>query len=113
MNNVIQLPLDFRATDPQTSRQAPTRAKKETAMYRLLEVYCLNDVTDEEAVEILLGHPATLADEGKRRRCSDLRALGWITPTGATRTNASGRQRIVCAITDAGRDAWMEYQNRD
>jgi hypothetical protein len=75
---------------------------------RLLEVYTLNDVTDEEAVELLLGRPATLGDEGKRRRCSDLRALGWIAPTGDTRTNTSGRQRIVCAITEAGRDAWYE-----
>lgn len=111
MNNVIQLPLDYRATDPETSRQAPTKQKKETAVYRLLEVYTLNDVTDEEAVELLLGRPATLADEGKRRRCSDLRTLGWIEPTGETRTNASGRKRIICQITNAGRDAWMEHQN--
>lgn len=113
MDNVIQLPLTFRANDPTTSQQAPTKAKRLTAMYRLLEVYTLNDVTDEEAVELMLGHPATLADEGKRRRCSDLRALGWIEPTGDTRPNASGRQRIVCQITDAGRDAWMEWTNRD
>lgn len=111
MNNVIQLPLEYRASDPTTSRQAPAKAKRITAMQRLLEVYTLHDVTDEEAVELLLGHPATLADEGKRRRCSDLRAVGWIEPTGETRTNASGRQRIVCQITDAGRDAWMEMQN--
>ena len=113
MNNLIQLPLTYRSTDKPTSKQAPNATKRLTAMYRLLEVYTLHDVTDEEAVEVMLGHPATLADEGKRRRCSDLRALGWIEPTGDTRTNASGRQRIVCQITDAGRDAWMEYQNRD
>jgi hypothetical protein len=111
MNNVIELPLTYRANDPKTSQQAPGKAKRMTAMYRLLEVYCTNDVTDEEAVEMMLGRPATLADEGKRRRCSDLRALGWIAPTGDTRPNASGRQRIVCQITDAGRDAWMERQN--
>lgn len=111
MNNVIELPLTFRSTDPETSRQAPTRAKRMTQTYRLLGVYCLNDVTDEEAVEILLGHPATLSDEGLRRRCSDLRALGWITPTGDSRPNRSGRNRIVCTITDTGRDAWMELQN--
>jgi hypothetical protein len=111
MTNVIELPLTYRAKDPATSQQAPTKTKRMTAMYQLLEVYCLNDVTDEEAVEMLIGRPATLADEGKRRRCSDLRALGWIAPTGDTRPNASGRQRIVCAITDAGRDAWMERQN--
>lgn len=111
MSNVIPLPLTFRATDPATSKQAPAKAKRMTTVYQLLGVYCLNDVTDEEAVELLLGHPPTLGDEGKRRRCSDLRTLGWIAPTGDTRPNASGRQRIVCAITEAGRDAWMEYQN--
>jgi len=84
MNNVIELPLTFRSTDPKTSRQAPTRAKRMTQTYRLLGVYCL---------------------------CSDLRALGWITPTGNSRPNRSGRNRIVCTITDTGRDAWMELQN--
>lgn len=78
----------------------------------MLEVYCLNDVTDEEAVEVLLGRPATLEDEGLRRRCSDLRALGWIEPTGDTRLNGRGRQRMICAITDSGRDAWMQIQNQ-
>jgi len=112
MNNIIKLPLTFRATDPETSRQAPGRRKRMTQTYRLLGAYCLNDVTDEEAVEIILGHPATLADEGLRRRCSDLRATGWIEPTGDSRPNRSGRNRIVCRITDAGRDAWMTLQNR-
>lgn len=111
MNNLIQLPLTYRSTDKLTSKQAPNATKRLTAMQRLLEVYTLHDVTDEEAVELLLGRPATLADEGKRRRCSDLRAVGWIEPTGETRTNASGRQRIICQITDTGRDAWMEMQN--
>lgn len=108
MSNVIPLPLTFRATDPTTSRQAPTQDKRTKMMYQLLGVYVLNDVTDEEAVEVLLGHPPTLGDEGKRRRCSDLRALGWIAATGEARPNSSGRQRIVCAITEAGRDAWYE-----
>lgn len=109
--NIIQLPLDHRISDPETSKQAPTKMNKMTAMYRLLDVYMLNDVTDEEAVQLMLGRPATLADEGKRRRCSDLRTLGWIKPTGDTRINANGRKRIVCAITDDGHDAWMKYQN--
>jgi len=111
MNNIIELPLTFRTTDPETSRQAPARGKRMTQTYRMLGVYCLNDVTDEEAVEILLGHPITIEDEGLRRRCSDLRALGWIAPTGEARYSGRGRTRIVCAITDAGRDAWMELQN--
>lgn len=108
MANVIQLPLTFRATDPETSKQAPARDKRTKIMYQLLGVYTLNDVTDEEAIELLLNRPPTLGDEGKRRRCSDLRALGWIEPTGETRSNSSGRQRIVCAITEAGREAWYQ-----
>ena len=108
MNNIVQLPLPFRRTDPWTSQQVPASDKRNSLMVKLLEVYTLNDVTDEEAVELLVGRPATLGDEGKRRRCSDLRALGWIAPTGDTRPNASGRQRIVCAITELGRDAWYE-----
>ena len=111
MTNVIELPLTFRSSDPTTSRQAPDKPKRTSQVYRLLEVYCLNDVTDEEAVGLLVNRPLTLADEGLRRRCSDLRALGWIAPTGETRLNQSGRQRIVCAITEAGRDAWMKHQN--
>jgi hypothetical protein len=111
MNNIIELPLTYRSTDPRTSRQAPHKPRRTSQAYMMLEVYCLNDVTDEEAVRLLVNRPLTLADEGLRRRCSDLRALGWIAPTGETRLNQSGRQRIVCAITDAGRDAWMEHQN--
>ena len=30
------------------------------------------------------------------KRCSDLRRLGFITATGATRTGSSGREGIVC-----------------
>jgi len=111
MTNIIQLPLPFRTNDPTTSRQTPSTPKRLSGAIRMLEVYCLNDVTDEEAVEVLLGRPATLKDEGLRRRCSDLRALGWIAATGDTRPNGRGRQRMICAITDAGRDAWMKIQN--
>jgi len=107
--NVIQLPLTFRTTDPSTSRQAPPKHRRNAMIWTMLEVYTLNDVTDEEAVELALGRPATLADEGLRRRCSDLRALGYIAPTGDTRPNASGKQRIVCAVTDLGLDAWKEH----
>lgn len=99
----MQLPVAVRSTDPATCRE-PVSRHSQTA--RLLDVYCLYDVTDEEAVELLVGTP-TLADEGLRRRASDLRALGWIAPNGETRPNRSGRQRMVCAITDAGRDAHM------
>ena len=106
MNHLqLVLPLAVRNSDPNTSITPPNRNSQ---IARLLDAYTLADLTDEEAVEVTLGHPPTLADEGLRRRASDLRALGWIAPTGETRPNSRGRQRIVCAITDAGRDAHME-----
>lgn len=93
-----------RSCDPPTCIEPKNRY---AASARLLDVYMLADLTDEEAVQMLLGHPATLADEGLRRRASDLRQLQWITPTGDTRPNSRGRQRIICAITNLGRDAHM------
>lgn len=93
-----------RSCDPVTCIE-PKNRRAQAA--RLLDTYALADLTDEEAVEMLLGHPATLADEGLRRRASDLRQLSWIAPTGDTRPNSRGRQRIVCAITDLGRNAHM------
>ena len=102
---IINLPPAVRADDPVTCIEPKSRAN---GAARLLDIYALHDVTDEEAVRLLLGRPATLADEGIRRRASDLRALGWIAPTGETRANDRGRQRIICAITDKGRDAHMK-----
>lgn len=105
MNDLqLVLPLAVRADDPHTCQPPKNRR---ALVARLLDAYTLADLTDEEAVEVCLGHAPTLADEGLRRRASDLRALGWIAPTGDTRPNSRGRQRIVCAITDAGRDAHM------
>lgn len=101
----LVLPLAVRNDNPDTCKAPRNR---HAMIARLLDAYTLADLTDEEAVEVTLGHPPTLADEGLRRRASDLRALGWIAPTGETRPNSRGRQRIVCAITDAGRDAHME-----
>lgn len=106
----MELPFAVRNTDPATCQPPKNR---HAMVARLLDAYCLHDLTDEEAVEVVLGHPATLADEGMRRRASDLRHLGWIEPTGETRPNRRGRHRIVCAITDKGRDAHMELFAND
>ena len=106
----LELPFAVRSTDPPTC-QAPKN--RHAMVARLLDAYTLYDLTDEEAVEVVLGHQATLADEGMRRRASDLRHLGWIEATGETRANRRGRQRIVCAITDKGRDAHMELFAND
>lgn len=96
-----------------TTCQPPSRRTSMCAL--LLDAYMLADLTDEEAVQQTLGRPPTLADEGLRRRASDLRQLGWIKDTGTTRQNSRGRASIVCQITDAGQDAHMKlfvnYEN--
>ena len=97
------LPL-FRASDPETSRQAsPIRVGTHRAL--LLEVYSYATLglTDEEA-----GMRAALAGhdiKGYWKRCSDLRTLGLIQDTGTRRALLSGSQGIVCAITQQGIDA--------
>ena len=39
------------------------------------------------------------------KRCSELRAMGWISDTGDTRLSSADAERMVCVITDAGRQA--------
>lgn len=57
-------------------------------------------LTDEEA-----GIRSGLKDKGANywRRCSDLRALGLIEPTGEKRISTMRELRMVCRITAAGR----------
>lgn len=107
---IINFTPAVRTDDQPTCIEPKSRANNAA---RLLDVYALADLTDEEAVRVLLGRPARLEDEGIRRRASDLRSLGWIAPTGETRTNDRGRHRIVCAITDKGRDAHMKLFAND
>ncbi len=37
------------------------------------------------------------------KRCSELRKLGYIVPTGKTRSSSAGMQQQVCVITVEGR----------
>ena len=96
------LPL-FRASDPDTSRQAsPIRVGTHRAL--LLEQYATATLglTDEEA-----GMRAALAGhdiKGYWKRCSDLRTIGLIEDLGIRRAVSSGSQAIVCAITQKGMD---------
>ena len=64
-------------------------------------------LTDEEA-GIESGLHARRANYW--RRCSDLRALGLIQPTGGWRLSTMGERRMVCVITEEGRLAlsWQE-----
>ena len=97
------LPL-FRASDPETSRQAsPIRVGTHRALLLEQYSYATLGLTDEEA-----GMRAALAGHeirGYWKRCSDLRTLGLIQDTGTRRTVSSGSQAIVCSITQDGLDA--------
>ena len=90
------LPL-FRATDPDTSRNAvPRRGSQAMTILALYDN--IGGLTDEQAVEI-----SGLV--GGWKRCSDLRRLGFITDTGDRRKTLGGCQAMVCRITPAGIEA--------
>ncbi len=94
------LPL-FRATDPDTSRQAsPLRVGTHRAVLLEQYFYATLGLTDEEAGAraVLAGHDI----KGYWKRCSDLRTIGLIEDLGIRRALTSGSQGIVCAITQAG-----------
>ena len=96
------LPL-FRASDPETSRQAsPIRVNTHRALLLQEYFYATLGLTDEEAGAraALNGHDI----KGYWKRCSDLRTIGLIEDLGIRRALTSGSQGIVCAITQAGID---------
>ena len=67
----------------------------------LLVEYANANMTDEEA-----GIRTGLKAKGASywRRCSDLRGLGLIEPTGEKRLSTMGELRMVCRITALGRE---------
>ena len=96
------LPL-FRNTDPITSVQgaADVKPRRQTQALRLLAEYVHRDgLTDEEA-----GLFAGLIKTGYWKRCSELRAGGFIVDTGDTRLSSSGSKMMVCKITFKGKVA--------
>jgi hypothetical protein len=98
------LPL-FRSADPITSvlgggNVKPRRTSQ--AMFLLAE-YLHGGMTDEEA-----GMASGLALKPKCcywKRCSELRAMGLIIPTGETRLSTAGSAMQVCEITEEGEKA--------
>lgn len=99
-----ELPL-FRNTDPITSVEAAADVKprRVSQAMLLLSMYEYADLTDEQA-----GDLSGLAKRPKCcywKRCSELRAKGWIAPTGETRISSAGSSMQVCAITAEGRKA--------
>lgn len=100
-----------RKDDPETSKKSGARIKKAnpkrfakgTKKAINLAEYPEGDWTDTEVairVEPNGGHPSF---EGTRRRCSDLRAIGFIEDTGERRKNkGSSDDSMVCKITEKG-----------
>ena len=100
-----ELPL-FRNTDPATSVQgaADVKPRRGSQGMLLLAEYAHRDgLTDEEAglFSGLLHRPKCCY----WKRCSELRAKGWIAPTGETRISSAGSSMQVCAITAEGQKA--------
>lgn len=114
MSADMDLPLFVaaRRSDPITSQlNRDAFVKKATQRDALLMTYALvaeredNDFTDEEA-----GRSTPWGDSNMYdlricywKRCSELRKLGYIEPTGITRESLAGQQQQACRITDEGR----------
>lgn len=97
-----------RKTDPDTSHMAAgiNRCRRNELMRELLYAFVSggnSGFTDEQAY-----HRMAHVDGGDRswwKRCSDLRQLGFILPTGEKRKTVTGAYARVCSITKDGRAA--------
>jgi hypothetical protein len=98
------LPL-FRSADPITSvlGAGEVKPRRRSQAMLLLAEYLHGGMTDEEA-----GMASGLALKPKCcywKRCSELRAMGLIIPTGETRLSSAGSAMQVCEITEEGEKA--------
>jgi hypothetical protein len=98
------LPL-FRSADPITSvlGAGEVKPRRRSQAMLLLAEYLQGGMTDEEA-----GMASGLALKPKCcywKRCSELRAMGLIIPTGETRLSSAGSAMQVCEITEEGEKA--------
>ena len=97
-----------RTDDPPTSKAGAKSVKirANSQMAQLLVIYLMSfdrfQLTDDQAAEA----SGLLAKAGCCwwKRCSDLRALGLIEPTGAAISPLTGEERMTCEITKAGID---------
>ena len=102
--NFDDLPL-FRLSDPVTSREGAHNVKprRTSQAMLLLAKYRYEALTDEEA-----GMASGLAQKPKCcywKRCSELRAQGFIVDTNTTRMSTAGSSMMVCEITPEGIEA--------
>jgi hypothetical protein len=113
-----QLTMDFeappscRASDPRTSADAAKSASIRSGSQRaiILAAYASQHfgLTDEEAGDI-----SGLSENRKCcywKRCSELRQMGLITPTGQQRKSSADENQMVCAITNNGRRALLQIE---
>lgn len=103
-----------RNTDPHTSQDAAdrlcttdvSRFSARSRQARLLEAFRRDDLTDQEATEVVLRGETDVgrsAFDGCRRRCSDLRAAEFLADSGARRKNpGSPDDAVVWTITTRG-----------
>lgn len=102
-----------RNTDPATSHAAAKteaevgRFSKKSRQAKLLTLFGALDMTDQGATIALVGLNASpSAFDGCRRRCSDLRAAGYLADSGQRRKNkGSDDESIVWRITYEGKSA--------
>lgn len=92
-----------RSNDPDTSKQAACENKlyRNELMRSLLMAFLAagqTGFTDEEAGERVVG----LLNRSWWKRCSDLRAVGFIEPTGEKRRTSQGSLARVSRITKSG-----------
>ena len=98
MNSQINFSELARTSDPETSQAASklNKGARETQRHKLLMTYWrLGAMTDEEASDL-----AHIKHGWKR--CSELRNMGYIKPTGKTKKTKSGGTARICRITNEG-----------
>ena len=107
-------PGGARRSDPATSKAAatgPARIRWGTHRHALLRTFSYEPdrgLSDEQAASF-----CGRAMPGYWKRCAELRAAGWIEPTGRTVESSAGEQVMVCRITEAGQAALRAVKHPD
>lgn len=102
-----------RPTDPETSHRAAKqmtdvgRFSDRSRQAKLLRAFSVHPLTDQQAtIRVVGGAAPPSAFDGCRRRCSDLRAAGYLRDSGMRRHNVgSDDESVVWTITDLGERA--------
>lgn len=110
--NIDELPL-FRDLDPQTSKDAgalvaPRRGSQAHRLLMTFNEHRVAGLTDEQAAArttLKTGQTMIEARVCWWKRCSDLRALGFIEATGERRQGSLGADQMVSRITVEGFEA--------